>query len=151
MIPVPIPVFPYPSWESVFGPDLRASNADRDVAADILCAAVADGRLTLAELDERLEGVLSARTLRELARLLSDLPADRFPEPGRFPAPARFSGLARTAARRDGLRMPAVPCVPAVLRRPGTLGKATPDGTASRPPDGTRWALLQSLVAPAGC
>jgi hypothetical protein len=149
MIPVvPIPVFPYPSWESVFGPDLRASNADRDVAADILCAAVADGRLTLAELDERLDGVLSARTLRELARLLSDLPADRLPAPGRFPAPARFSGLARPAARRDGLRMPAVPFVPAVLCRPG---KPAPGGTASPPPDGTRWALLQSLVAPAGC
>jgi hypothetical protein len=38
----------------------RASDADRDVAADILCAAVlcaavADGRLTLAGLEERLE------------------------------------------------------------------------------------------------
>jgi hypothetical protein len=148
---VPIPVFPCPSWDLVFGPDLRASNADREVAADILCAAVADGRLTLAELDERLDGVLSARTLRELARLLSDLPADRFPEPGCFPAPARFSGPVRPAARRAGLRMPAVPCVPAVLRRPGTLGKPAPGGTASPPPDGTRWALLQSLVAPADC
>jgi hypothetical protein len=162
MIPVvPIPVFPYPSWDLVFGPDLRASTADRDVAADILCAAVADGRLTLAELDERLDGVLSARTIRELARLLSDLPDHRVPDPARFPGPARFSGLARPAARRAGSRMPTVPCVPAALRRPGTLGKPTlpgqAGGTASppparpRPPAGTRWSLLQSLVALAGC
>ena len=40
MIPiVPMPVFPCPDWDAVFGADLRASNADRDVAADILCAA----------------------------------------------------------------------------------------------------------------
>lgn len=82
MIPgVPIPLFPGPDRDAVFGADLRASNADRDVAADILCAAVADGRLTLDELDGRLENVLSARTLRELARLISDLPAQPLGRP----------------------------------------------------------------------
>ncbi len=79
MIPVvPLPVFPYPHWDVPLRPDLRASSADRDTAADILCAAVADGRLTLDELDERLEHVLSARTLREIARVISDLPGDHF-------------------------------------------------------------------------
>ena len=34
-------------------PEQRASDADRDTAVDILCAAVAEGRLTLTELDER--------------------------------------------------------------------------------------------------
>lgn len=85
---VPLPVFPAPDWAPASGADLRASNADRDVAADILCAAVADGRLTLGELDERLERVLSARTLRELARLISDLPCARPREP-REPPSAR--------------------------------------------------------------
>ena len=74
---VPLPVFAMPAREMALGADVRASNADRDVAADILCTAVADGRLTLAELDERLEHVLSARTLREIARLISDLPCAR--------------------------------------------------------------------------
>ena len=89
MIPVvPLPAFPYPHWNPVHWtpvrrPDLRASHADRDVAADILCAAVADGRLTLDELDARLQQVLSARTLREIARLISDLPGHRFSGPGR--------------------------------------------------------------------
>ena len=81
---------------------LKASDADRDVGADILCAAVADGRLTLAELDERLEDVLSARTLRELARLISDLGGPR------FPGPVRVAGQ---AARRE-------PAAPAARPRP---------------------------------
>ncbi len=98
MIPVvPMPVFPGLGWDPVFGADLRASDADRDVAADILCAAVADGRLTLAELDERLEDVLSARTLRELARLISDLPG------------SRRSGPVRPPARPAAKRRPACP------------------------------------------
>ncbi|HEX8007413.1 MAG TPA: DUF1707 domain-containing protein [Trebonia sp.] len=71
MIPVfPIPVFfPDPEWES----GLRASDADRDRALEVLRIAVGDGRLSIAELNERLEPVLSARTPRELATLTADL------------------------------------------------------------------------------
>ena len=54
-------------------PAQRASDADRDIAADILCAAVGDGRLTLGELDDRLGAALSARTTTELAALIADL------------------------------------------------------------------------------
>ena len=85
MIPIiPVPVYPGPGQDPVFGPDLRAADFDRDVAADMLCAAVADGRISLAELDQRLEDVLSARTLRQIARVLSDLPS-----PGMAGPPAR--------------------------------------------------------------
>jgi Domain of unknown function (DUF1707) len=52
---------------------LRASDADRDTAVDILCAAAADGRLTMTELDERVGSALTARTLSQLARLIADL------------------------------------------------------------------------------
>lgn len=94
---IPMPGFPYSAWDLGLGRDLRkadllASDADRDVAADMLCAAVADGRLTLTELDERLEHVLSARTIREIARLISDLP-----RPGTAAKPA--TPLPRRAAR----------------------------------------------------
>ena len=44
-------------------PEQRASDADRDTAVDILCAAAADGRLTMTELDERVGSALTARTL----------------------------------------------------------------------------------------
>jgi hypothetical protein len=54
---------------------MRASDADRERAVDVLRSAAGDGRLTAEELDERLEAALSARTLGELAVVISDLPA----------------------------------------------------------------------------
>jgi hypothetical protein len=56
-------------------PELRASHADRDRIAEQLRVAAGDGRLTMEELDERLEKALSARTGSELALLVTDLPA----------------------------------------------------------------------------
>jgi hypothetical protein len=55
-------------------PELRASHEDRDRAVEILRVAAGDGRLTAAELDERLEAALTARTNSELAALTADLP-----------------------------------------------------------------------------
>lgn len=55
-------------------PELRASHADRDRVVDVLRVAAGDGRLTAAELDERLEAALSARTVSELSALTADLP-----------------------------------------------------------------------------
>lgn len=55
-------------------PDLRASHADRDRVVDVLRVAAGDGLLTAAELDERLEAALSARTVSELTPLTADLP-----------------------------------------------------------------------------
>ncbi|MFF9809571.1 DUF1707 domain-containing protein [Streptomyces coeruleorubidus] len=54
--------------------EMRASYADRDRVVDVLRVAAGDGRLTLEELDERLEAALSARTVGELAVLTADLP-----------------------------------------------------------------------------
>lgn len=55
-------------------PELRASHADRDRVVEVLRVAAGDGRLTAAELDERLEAALSARTVHELTVLTADLP-----------------------------------------------------------------------------
>jgi hypothetical protein len=65
--------------------ELRASHADRDRVVEILRIAAGDGRLTSAELDERLEAALSARTYRELAVLTADLPADPVPPSVKLP------------------------------------------------------------------
>lgn len=43
-------------------PELRASHEDRDQVVEIRRVAAGDGRLTAAELDERLEAALTART-----------------------------------------------------------------------------------------
>jgi hypothetical protein len=94
----------------VLAPAQRASDADRDIAADILCAAVGDGRLTLDELDDRLGAALSARTTIELAALIADLPGRRRPPPSAqpldpaarlgFPAPSRWSVIQALADER---------------------------------------------------
>lgn len=56
-------------------PELRASHEDRDRVVEILRVAGGDGRLTAAELEERLENALAARTHSDLAKLTADLPA----------------------------------------------------------------------------
>ena len=74
-------------------PELRASHADRDRVVEVLRVAAGDGRLTAAELDERLEAALSARTVSELTVLTADLP------------PVSSAGGAVVAEVKDVLRI----------------------------------------------
>ncbi|KEF03981.1 MULTISPECIES: DUF1707 domain-containing protein [Streptomyces] len=55
-------------------PDLRASDADRERVAEILREALAEGRLEMAEFDERLTAAYQARTVGALKPLVADLP-----------------------------------------------------------------------------
>jgi hypothetical protein len=55
-------------------PELRISDADRDRAVQRLHEAVAEGRLTMTEFEERVDRVLQARTASELQPHLADLP-----------------------------------------------------------------------------
>lgn len=55
-------------------PPVRASDAERDQAAEILRAGYAEGRLSRAELDERLTAAYAAKTRADLHDLTSDLP-----------------------------------------------------------------------------
>jgi len=52
-----------------------ASDLDRDRIVDRLSEAVGDGRLSLEEGTERIDAALRSRNLRELERLVADLPA----------------------------------------------------------------------------
>jgi len=67
---------------------LRASDADRERVAQVLHTALAEGRLTVAELQERLDIVYAAKTLGELEPVTWDLPghADLVPRPPAAPA-----------------------------------------------------------------
>ena len=56
-------------------PGVRASDADRDAAAAALGEHFAHGRLTLDELDGRLDATLTATTHGELSQAARDLPA----------------------------------------------------------------------------
>lgn len=61
-------------------PPVRASDAERDQAAEVVRAAFAEGRLTRAELDERLAAAYSAKSRADLLGLTGDLPgADAVP------------------------------------------------------------------------
>ena len=55
-------------------PPVRASDAERDDAAEALRAAFAEGRLARAELDERLAAAYAAETRADLLGLTADLP-----------------------------------------------------------------------------
>ncbi|MCP2336401.1 DUF1707 SHOCT-like domain-containing protein [Actinomadura rupiterrae] len=71
-------------------PEMRASDADRDRVASILRDAAGEGRLTLDEVDERLDAVYKAKTYAELEPLTRDLPAAGDAPSG--PAPAARAG-----------------------------------------------------------
>lgn len=71
---------------------LRASDADRERVAEILREAAGEGRLTLEELDERLDQVYAARTYADLAPITHDLPtAEDTPKPVPSRSPARVT------------------------------------------------------------
>ena len=70
-------------------PTLRASDADREHHAELLREHAAQGRLTVDELEERLDRVYAARTHAELAPLVADLPRAPRPRAPRSPGPPR--------------------------------------------------------------
>lgn len=65
------------------GPGMRASDNDRERAADVLKAALAEGRLDYEEHADRLNRVMTSRTYGELVHVTSDLPGGL----GNHPAP----------------------------------------------------------------
>ena len=133
----------YPIPRPPQGAQPLASDADRDITVDILCAAVGDGRLTLAELEERVGAALSARTRTELAALVADLPGRPSRQPAQSPEPTGGAGDRSRNAAGDRSRS-----VAGDRSRSGAgLRPADPDYLGGRPtPLPSRWALLQSLI-----
>jgi hypothetical protein len=82
-------------------PSLRASDADRERVASVLRDAGGDGRLTVHELDERLDAAYAAVTHDDLAGLTTDLVA-----PGPSPAAPGSTAPSRVVVRDadDGTR-----------------------------------------------
>ncbi|MEO3826717.1 DUF1707 domain-containing protein [Actinomadura sp. B10D3] len=92
-------------------PDIRASDADRDRVAASLREHCALGRITMDELQERLESVYAAKTLGQLQEVTADLPEEdlyQLPVPASQPksttSPARAPSrdLDLTGARAWG-------------------------------------------------
>ena len=90
---------------------MRVSDSDRERAADLLREAAGHGRITMDELDERLEVAYAAKTYGDLAAVTRDLPqpaqapgtAQRAPvgRIGGTPG-AKFSLAILSGARRSG-------------------------------------------------
>ena len=77
-------------------PELRASDSDRERAAADLREHYAAGRLSSAELGERLDAVYAATTVSALAKLRADLP-----DPRPLPVAAAPRDLARRRVLQD--------------------------------------------------
>ena len=87
---------------------MLAANADRERAVDVLRASYAEGRLTKAEHDDRVNGVYASRTYGELAALTADLPAGPVPV---MPAAVPVAAAAwRAAPMVDGTAIAALVC-----------------------------------------
>ena len=85
---------------------LRASDDDRAAVAQVLQAAMDEGRLTPVELQERLDTVYRSKTLSELEPLTWDLPGHRalVPRTPAAPTPATVD-FAKTPATPDAGRV----------------------------------------------
>jgi hypothetical protein len=91
---------------------MRVSDADREQTADVLREAAGQGRISMDELDERLESVYAAKTYGDLAAVTRDLPQDgaALSPAGDAAAPSRIGGTPRNkfsiailgGARRKG-------------------------------------------------
>ncbi|MGW0613092.1 DUF1707 and DUF4190 domain-containing protein [Streptomyces sp. NPDC002788] len=90
---------PYPSWQPWQGssaPSMLASHADRERAVDVLRAGYGEGRMEHDEFEKRVARAYAARTVGELALLVSDLPQGPLVEPaGVVPVPRTFVPVAR--------------------------------------------------------
>ncbi|WP_030172549.1 DUF1707 SHOCT-like domain-containing protein [Spirillospora albida] len=84
-------------------PAMRASDHDRDRVAQILRDAAGDGRLTLEELDERLDAVYAAKTYAELEPLTLDLPVPGTAHAAALPSGVDFRPLPDAPSWRIGI------------------------------------------------
>lgn len=71
---------------------IRASDADRDQVAERLREALAEGRLSPVEHEDRLDTLYKAKTIGELAPIVADLPGPGNPGTMGFGAPERVDG-----------------------------------------------------------
>ena len=80
-----------PGWPAAGAPQTLASDTDRDTAAGLLTTALAEGRLTADEHDQRLSAAFAARTWQQLDQLTEDLPAPPAAATGQ-PVPGMLAG-----------------------------------------------------------
>jgi hypothetical protein len=116
--------------------DLRVSDADRDRALSELSEAFQVGRITPDEFDQRSGQVLAARTGKELAALLADLPVNR--------------ALANTAAPRPAAHPPLPRIVIGASVAAACLAAVSVTNAASQGPTAQQREIAQQIFARQG-
>jgi hypothetical protein len=106
----------------------RISDADRERAAQRLHGAMAEGRITFAELDERLAQVYAALHAEDLEPPLADLPPEHTAPSGLAVAPPTSTTAAPTAWQ------PAPPAGPAPVLLKSGVGDIKRNGPWQVPP-----------------
>ncbi|MEU6345821.1 DUF1707 domain-containing protein [Streptomyces sp. NPDC046977] len=116
-------------WEPKSPLEQRASHEDRDRISDVLRIAAGDGRLSLEELEERLEACYAARTYADLAPLVTDLPGqDLVRQPRQQP---RAKDVVRTRRVGGNLRCEGAWLVPKRLEAEVRGGNVVLDFTSA--------------------
>ena len=97
---MPEPEDPRPDTSpAAAGDRLLLSDAERDEGVRALERACVEGRLTLGEFSDRVEGAFAARSRGDLAPLLADLPTASAPPPGEASEPAPALRASRPSPR----------------------------------------------------
>jgi hypothetical protein len=112
-------------WVPAAQANVRAADSDREMIAERLRDAAGEGRLTLEELQARLDQTYQSRTYGELAAVVADLPPDR----------------------GSGQVVPAAPGSPAPLGGDGVLRLSAGGGNRSKT---GAWDVPERIVANAG-
>jgi hypothetical protein len=121
------------------GTHLRVSDAERHAVAEILRDAAAQGRLTLEELEERLESAYASRTYGDLVPLTADLP-DAVP-----PRPAGTSVSPRPTGRPSPRPTPTGP-VPTRSSSIAVMSNVSRRGAWRTEGDHTAFSFWGSIV-----
>lgn len=82
---------------------MRAANADRERAIDVLKAAYSEGRLDEHEHRRRVEAVIRAQTYGELRVLTEDLPQGPLPSTPQYPAVRQYGMHPALRPPKEGL------------------------------------------------
>jgi len=119
---------------------LRASDADREAVARVLQTAMAEGRLTVGELQERLDTVYAAKTLSELEPVTWDLPGHTDLVPRVPTSPQRLTKT--TPGGTPSAALERVGGTPTSTLAVGILSGATRGGPWVAPPQFTAVAIM---------
>jgi hypothetical protein len=136
----------------------RVSDLERENVAELLRESAGEGRLSYAELEDRLEGVYGAKTYGELVQLTTDLPNGLLP-PNAPSATPQYAGQPSQAPQYTGETVPVINVFLSDSKRTGAwiapqrqevnavLGDVTLDFTEAQMAHDVMYIEVKSILA----